>query len=281
MLNGLQLLKKGQLLHAAVVLIGRSDRMFATYPQCGLRLARFRGVDKAEFIDSRQVFGHAFSLYQQAQQFFIDHLPIAGRVEGFLRTDTPRYPTAAFREALVNALCHRDYAEASGSIDVAIYDDRLEVIGTGGLRFGLTAAQLKTDHQSRPWNPLIAQAFYLRGIIEKWGCGTQRMAELAQEAGLAEPDLVDSRLAFTVRFQADEAHQFALTPPGLTPIQQEVWGALLELGAAPLRTIRAQLDPDYSEDQVRRSLQALRRKGIVSQQGTTQASTWEVVRPPL
>jgi ATP-dependent DNA helicase RecG len=280
MLNGLQLIKDGQLLHAAVVLFGRADRMFASYPQCGLRLARFRGLDKTEFVDSRQVFGNAFHLYQQAQQFFIDHLPIAGRVEGFYRIDTPRYPPDAFREALVNAICHRDYSEASGSIDIAIYDDRLEVISTGGLRFGLTVEQLKGEHQSRPWNPLIAQAFYLRGIIEKWGRGTLRMADYTREAGLGEPVLIDDRLSFTVRFVADQSGSSIAVAANLSPIQQEIWNVLHATGRASLRDIRARLDKEYSVDQVRRGLQALREKGYARQQGATQASTWELKQTP-
>ncbi len=281
MLNGLQLIKDGHILHAAVVLFGRSDRMFANYPQCGVRLARFRGVDKAEFVDNRQVFGNAFQLFQQAQQFFIDHLPIAGRIEGFYRIDTPKYPPDAFREALVNALCHRDYAEASGSSDIAIDDDRLEVVSTGGLHFGLTVEQLKGNHQSRPWNPLVAQAFYMRGIIEKWGRGTNRMVEQTLEAGLSEPEMIDSRLAFSVQFRATTSPAVALGPTGLTPIQLAVWNVLSGMDSAPLRVIRAQLDSTYSEDQIRRALQALRKQGLVIQQGSTQASIWGLVREPL
>lgn len=276
MLNGLQLLKEDQLLHAATVLFGRADRMLATYPQCGLRLARFRGVDKVEFVDSRQLFGNAFYLYQQAQQFFIEHVPVAGKVEGFLRTDTPRYPTAAFREALVNALCHRDYAEASGSIDIAIYDNRLEVVSTGGLRFGLTVEQLKTDHQSRPWNPLVAQAFYLRGIIEKWGRGTTRMTDIARDAGLGDPEFVDSRIAFTVRFRAGRLHEAPKLPLGLSAIQQETLVALHTLTVAPLHLIHGELEHKYSVDQVRKALYALRDRELVILEGRTRSGQWRI-----
>jgi len=278
MLNGLQLIKDGQLLHAAIVLFGRSDRMFATYPQCGVRLARFRGVDKTEFVDNRQLFGNAFHLYQQAQQFFIEHLPIAGRIEGFYRIDTPKYPPDAFREALVNALCHRDYAEASGSIDVAIYDDRLEVVSTGGLHFGLTVAQLKGDHQSRPWNPLVAQAFYMRGIIEKWGRGTNRMVEQTLEAGLAEPELIDTRLAFTVRFVAVHPEPVVEMPDGLSDIQREIVSVLRTVEDAPLREILALLSSAPTRDQVRKGLADLKSRGIVDQYGATNRSRWRLSR---
>jgi ATP-dependent DNA helicase RecG len=68
-----------------------------------------------------------------------------------------------------------------------MYDDRLEIISIGDLHFGLTPEKLLREHESRPWNPLIAQAFYRRGIIETWGRGTLKIARLMREAGLEPP----------------------------------------------------------------------------------------------
>ena len=144
LLRGLGLIRNGQILNAAVVLFGRADRLLPDYSQCLLRLARFRGTDKTEFIDNRQEIGNAFELLQRAQRFLRDHLPVAGRIvpSVFERIDDPLYPPAALREALANALCHRDYGLVGGSVGVAIYDDRLEIASTGGLHFGLTPEDL-------------------------------------------------------------------------------------------------------------------------------------------
>ena len=89
----------------------------------------------SEFDDNRQFYGNAFTLYHNAQTFMMDHLPIASHfVPGqFERVDEPLYPTAALREALANALCHRDYLMGGGSIGVGIYDDRLEITSTGSV----------------------------------------------------------------------------------------------------------------------------------------------------
>jgi ATP-dependent DNA helicase RecG len=73
---------------------------------------------------------------------------------------------------------------------------------------GITVSQLKREHPSRPWNPLVAQVFSMRGIIERWGRGTNRIVEQTLEAGFAEPEMIDSRLAITVRFTSSRA----LTP---------------------------------------------------------------------
>lgn len=155
-LDRFRLRADGPLFQAAVVLFGR--KQMPDYPQCGIRLARFKGLDKTEFLDQRQLHGHAFQLLDEAMHFILRNIPIAGRIESgkLERTDTPLYPPLALREALVNALCHRDYSIAGGAVSVAIYDDRLEVISTGLLPVGITVADLKRDHASAPPNPLIA-----------------------------------------------------------------------------------------------------------------------------
>jgi hypothetical protein len=164
-LDRLGLRLRGAFVNAAVVVFGRN--FLPHYPQCQLRLARFRGVDKDEFLDQRQLHGHAFSLLSEAMQFLTRHLPVAGRVEAglFERVDEPLFPPIALREALVNAFCHRDYAQAGGAVSVAIYDDRLEIWSSGGLPSGIEVEDLKREHLSRPRNPLIAEVFY-RG--EDW-----------------------------------------------------------------------------------------------------------------
>jgi len=79
------------------------------------------------------------------------------------REDTPLLPVEALREALANAFVHRDYAVGGGSVGVALYDDRLEIISIGELHFGLTPEALFREHESKPWNPMIARTFYRRG----------------------------------------------------------------------------------------------------------------------
>jgi len=203
LLAGFGLIEKGELLNAAVVLFCKRERLMPHYPQCALRMARFRGTDKSEFLDNRQEQGNAFDLLQRAQRFFRDHLPVAGRVlpNVFERVDDPLYPPAALREALANALCHRDYSIPGGAVSIAIYDDRLEVASTGSLPFDLTPEDLLRPHTSRPWNPLIAQVFYRRGLIEAWGRGTLKMRDLTEAAGLPAPEFDCHSGEVLVRFR--------------------------------------------------------------------------------
>ncbi|MCC6916399.1 RNA-binding domain-containing protein [Nitrosomonas sp.] len=189
-LRGMNLLVDGgKLSRAAVVLFCRDDVPLPDFPQLLLKVARFKGTSRDEFLDNRQFQGNAFALMRKAERFLIESLPIAGRIiPGKMeREDTPLFPVEALREALANAFVHRDYAIGGGSVNVALYDDRLEIISIGDLHFGLTPEALLRQHESKPWNPLIAQAFYRRGIIETWGRGTLKIAGLMREAGLEPP----------------------------------------------------------------------------------------------
>jgi predicted HTH transcriptional regulator len=133
-----------------VVSVGIGHSQPFTHPGQGYRRVRF--------LDNRQFHGNAFSLFQRAQRLLLDHMPIAGRFEQgrMERVDEPEYSPLAFREAIANVICHRDYASGGSSIGVAMYDDRLEVTSSGTLHFGFTPQSLFLAHESRPWNPLIA-----------------------------------------------------------------------------------------------------------------------------
>jgi ATP-dependent DNA helicase RecG len=190
-LRGLELIRDGKLLNAAVALYGKSNQLKTLYPQMGIRLARFRGKNRlADFADNRQYWGHAFTLLRRAESFLMDHVPIAGRVVPgkMVREDQPWYPPRATREALANALCHRDYTIPGGAVAVAMYDDHLEITNPGALQFGITPEKLTKPHESKPWNPIIANVFYRAGIIERWGTGTLNIIDWCAENGNPPPD---------------------------------------------------------------------------------------------
>ncbi len=278
LLRGLGLMRDGVLFRAAAALFGKTERLECDMPQCLLRAARFRGLDRAEFLDNRQFHGNAFSLLASAERFLRDTLPIASRFESGLiaRIDEPLYPPLAAREALANALCHRDYALGGGSIGLAVYDDRLEVTSAGPLHFGLTPDDLFGPHESRPWNPLIARTFYRRGIIEQWGRGTNRMAELAISMGLPRPEIEQQSDCVTVRFWRGEASFVRQAEASLTE-RQEVVLALLRRSdvALPLREIRSLLDQKLSERQLRKCLATLKVRGLARATGHGRGARWK------
>lgn len=276
LLLGLGLMEHGTLLNAAVVLFAREERLLPYYPQCTLRLARFRGRDKTEFEDNRQETGNAFVLLQRAQRFLREHLPVAGRVVPglFERIDDPLYPPAALREAIANALCHRDYGVGGGAVSVAIYDDRLEVSSTGRLPFGMTLADLARPHPSRPWNPLVARAFYRRGIIETWGRGTLKITELAEQAGLVRPEFEEQAGEVVVRF-----FPTGYVPPrrvshDVTPLQQRLLQHLADSGPSGIREISAAVEGAVPQRTLQHNLRLLSDLGLVELLGKGSNARW-------
>jgi ATP-dependent DNA helicase RecG len=270
LLRALGLLRGTDLLRAAVVLFGREDRLLPDFPQCLLRMAHFRGYDKSEFIDNRQVYGNAFALLRQGERFLRQSLPIAGRVlpNVFERQDDPLYPPAALREALANAICHRDYAPGGGSIGLAIYDDRLEVTSPGALHFGMTPTDLYREHESRPWNPLIARVFYARGMIENWGRGTLKMTELTQIAGQPKPEFEEISGAFLVRFRPSPDRHRGVGVPGLSARQQDILRVLQTVESLSAREIvQAIRRPMTEVRSVRSELVELRERGLIQSTG--------------
>ncbi|WP_076790885.1 ATP-binding protein [Chlorobium sp. KB01] len=206
-LRGLGLLVNGeQLSRAAIALFCKDEVALPEFPQFNLRVARFKGTTRDEFLDNRQYTGNAFTLMRRAERFMIDWLPVASKIVSgqMVRIDMPALPPEAVREALANAFIHRDYTSAAGSVAVALYDDRLEIISPGELHFGLTPEILYQPHESKPWNPWIAKVFYRRGLIKTWGRGTLRIASLMQSAGLPVPILHENAGSVVMTFKLPE-----------------------------------------------------------------------------
>lgn len=276
-LRGLKLAKDGALFRAAIMLFGREQRLALDYPQCQLRLARFRGTDKTEFLDNRKFNGNVFELLLRAERFIRDHIPVAGRIVPnlFEREDDPLYPPLALREALANAFCHRDYSIGGGSVGVAIFDDRLEISSSGELHFGLKAADLYQPHESLPWNPLIADVLFRRGIIETWGRGTLKMAELAERAGLPRPEIETIPGAVVVRFRPSRYLPPQKVGHDLSARQRMVLSLLAE---EPMRlaAIFSRMEDDVSLRNLRVDLDLLRKLGLVDSRGHGRGARWHL-----
>lgn len=277
LLAGLGLLRNGILFNAAVVLFGKNGRLLPYYPQCSLRMARFKGVTKSEFVDNRQAEGNLFELLLKAQQFLRDHLPIAGRVVPnlFARIDDPLYPPVALREALVNAFCHRDYGVPGGAVNVGIYDDRLEIASTGRLHFGLRPDDLMQLHNSFPWNPLVASVLYRRGIMEQWGRGTQKIIELSTQAGLPTPQFTERAGEVVVSFFPTRYVAPSRIEHNLSALQQQLLAVVGRHTGVALKQLLLELGPtSVTRRTVQLDLNLLGQFGLIERQGWGGGAKW-------
>jgi ATP-dependent DNA helicase RecG len=251
------------------------------FPQCALRLARFRGVTKSEFLDQQQLTGHAFLLLREATLFLRRHLPVAGRFEsGVLeRIDEPLFPPLALREAMVNALIHRDYAVYGGAINVAIFDDRVEISSAGMLPFGLTPADLTRDHDSRPRNPLLAELFFRRGFIERWGRGTQKIVDLCVAAGHPPPEFEERAGHVVVRFLVKDYVPPHRIEHDLTERQRRILHSLRDGNPKAISAIQQTLPAPIPAQTLRDDLNLLRELNLVRKIGLGRGSAWQLIVP--
>ena len=194
----LKLTTEGRLKNAAAALFLRDTSRF---PQFLLRMARFCGNDKTEFIDNQRAYGNFFTLLDAGMAFFFKHLSLSGKIVGFTREEKLEVPAEALREALTNALCHRQFHNTSSSVGIAIYDDRVEIENTGHLPDELTVETIKQSHHSFPQNPTIADVLFKTTFLENWGSGVGRMVDACREANLPEPEFNQNAAFVWVTFK--------------------------------------------------------------------------------
>lgn len=189
-LTHLNLFANGRITNAALLLFGKKPQRFFITSE--IKCAHFHGTEIVKPIPSYQVYkGDVFELVDQAVDFVLSKidLSVGERIESNQAPVNYEIPVAAVKEAIVNAVAHRDYT-SNASVQVMLFKDRLEIWNPGILPFGLTTVKLREAHPSIPGNPLLAEPMYLAGYIERMGTGTRDIIRLCKESGLQEPEFI-------------------------------------------------------------------------------------------
>lgn len=170
--------------NGAILLFADHYREF--FPDAIIRLGRFLGKDKSQIIDSQDLEMPISIALEPIIAFIRRHTSVAGEIGEMRRKDIPQYPPAVVREAIVNALLHTDYSIKGASIQIAIFDDRIEITNPGCLPFGLSfEAALSGISQLR--NRVIGRVFRELNLIEQWGSGLGRMISICEKQGISPP----------------------------------------------------------------------------------------------
>lgn len=184
-LRKLELLSDGEPNNAAAMLFTNNEKGY--YPQFAIQMARFRGTDKDEFIDNQRVSGNFFDLLDTGMAFCFKHLSLSGKITGVRREEHLEIPVPALRETLINALCHRQWEKYNLLIGIAIYDDRVEIFNPGVFPKEITPETIKQQHDSYPYNPIIANVLFKAHYFENWGSGAGRIINSCRAQGLPDP----------------------------------------------------------------------------------------------
>lgn len=170
------------------------NEIIPTKIQCGV----FKGDNRAIFVDRREFTGPIQNQIEEAYKYVLSKINLGAEIDGLYRQDMYELPIGSIREIIANAVTHRSYLEP-GNVQVALYDNRLEVTSPGMLLNGVTIEKIKKGY-SKVRNRAIANAFSYMRIIEEWGSGIPRMFDEFSKYGLAEPELVDMDGDFRVNF---------------------------------------------------------------------------------
>ncbi len=205
---------------AGLLLFGRAPHLLL--PQAQVKAARFRGRDVSGMIvDRAELGGPIPALVEAAAAFVARNMRVGGAISGLYRQDTPEYPLPAVREAITNAIAHRDYRLAGQKVLLRMFDDRLEVESPGGLAGQVTLETLETRRYSR--NPRLAQAMYSLRLIEEMGTGIRRIRHELALLGSSTPTFASDRVSFFAMLPAlplDDAVSASVAAPapnGTTP----------------------------------------------------------------
>ena len=205
--------------------------------------------------------------------------------EGFQRVERYFVSDEALREALLNALCHKRY-ESCTPIQISVYEDRLYIANCGQLPENWTVDSLMSKHVSRPYNPSIANVYYLAGFIESWGRGIEKMCRACEEDGSPLPEYTIHPGDIMIRFSAAEDRIVRTSinrvtervtekvTEKVTEAEKELLGLLLEDPAFTYTVLAEKLG--VSRKTVSARIRSLKEKGIIQRIGSDSKGYWKV-----
>ena len=278
---------EGQFLATNAYALLTSDYFSFSKTQCAV----FKGIDRAVFLDKREFTGPIYTQIEEAVDFVLRNIRLGATIDGLVRKEKYELPPEAIREMIINAHCHRNLLDES-CIQVAVYDDRLEVTSPGGLYNGLTYEEVMNGH-SKIRNKGIANIFSQMGLVEAWGSGIKRILNAAEEYGLPKPKFQEFDNMFRVELfrvnpitdQANQAtNQANQDLERLDQVEDE--NVLSEKEIEILNLVRMQPSItqkemanalDWNLASVKYYITKLKEKNYLKRQGSSQKGKWVIL----
>jgi len=273
-LEKLNLIKNSDLKRAAILLFGNNPQRF--YIQSCVKIGKF--LTETDIQTTDIVEGNLFEQLENTLEILRSkYLKSNISYEGIHRRDILEYPYDALREAVINALIHRDYIGTS-NIQIRIYDDKLIIMNEGKLPPEVPVEKLKTEHLSKPRNTLLAKVFYFAGFIESWGRGTIKIVENCVKQGLPEPDFIEEYGVMKVIFYKDKFTEEFLQKMGLNERQIKAVMYMKKTGRITNKEYRE--IANTTKKTASRDLSNLVKKEILKQVGSTGKGTFYTLKEP-
>ena len=266
LLQKLHLVNNGQLTHAAMLLFSSDPERW----QLGayLKIGFFKSDDELVYQD--EIHGPLLEQVDRAVSLiYLKYLKARITYQGMQRMERYFVPEAALREALLNAICHKQY-QSGVPVQISVYEDRLYVANAGDLPQGWTLEHLMRKHASKPYNPNIANAFYLAGFIESWGRGIEKICAACLQEGLPRPE-------YTIH-PGDIMIRFSAWPDGVTDgVTDQEKSVLLLIAEDPGYTMQQMAEKLHvSRKTVANYLRRLKESHRIQRVGSPRNGHWEL-----
>lgn len=250
----------GMLKKAAVLLFHpRPDKIFTG---ASIKIGFFRTDDDLAYQD--EILG---SLFEQVDKIMdllqTKYLSAKIEYQGLQRKETLPIPIEALREAVLNAIIHKDYSSGI-PIQISVYDNKLMIWNEGELPQDWTVAKLKIKHPSRPYNPDIANAFFRAGLIESWGRGTIKIINEMRKAQLPAPN-----------FKYDDSGFYIIFSFGKVDLEKQILDLISE--NTKITVVKLAEILETNDKKIKRTLKELQDKKLLERIGTNRSGEWKIL----
>ena len=285
LIEKLHLIDGKYLKRAALLLFHPDPEQFVT--GAFVKIGFFR--TNTDLLYQDEVHGDLFTQVEKTMELLLTKYLRAGiSYEGVQRLETYSVPEAALREALLNAIIHKDYGSGA-PIQISVYPDKIMLWNSGLLPTDWTVDRLLEKHPSQPFNPDIANVFFRAGMIEAWGRGIERMMEACAKADVPTPELRYEQCGLWVEFGFSEAYLEATTPKTTQETAQETTKETAQETTQEMILALLRVTPTMtgkqlaekiaiSESGIKYHLTKLRAEGRIQHVGSTKAGKWEVLK---
>ena len=275
--------------NAYILLSGKENWEVSRKIQCGV----FKGETRSIFVDKKEFEGSIIMQLEKAYQYVLEKINLASDIVGIYRVDKYEIPPKSIREVIANAVIHRSYLEPN-DIQVALYDNRLEITSPGMLLSGVNVKRMKEGY-SKLRNRAIASVFAYVNIIEKWGSGIPRIMNEIREYGLQEPEFIPFENDFRVNIYRknynttqstqgstqnrinttqDISEKEKLDIKNLTETDKTIINTIINNPEMSQKQIADNLN--WTVNKVKYYMKKFKQKNILKYEGTSQNGKWEI-----
>ena len=275
--------------NAYILLSGKENWEVSRKIQCGV----FKGETRSIFVDKKEFEGSIIMQLEKVYQYVLEKINLGSDIVGIYRVDKYEIPPKSIREVIANAVIHRSYLEPN-DIQVALYDNRLEITSPGMLLSGVNVKRMKEGY-SKLRNRAIASVFAYVNIIEKWGSGIPRIMNEIREYGLQEPEFIIFENDFRVNIYRksynitqstqgstqnrinttqDISKKEKLDVKNLTETEKTIINTIINNPEMSQKQIADNLN--WTVNKVKYYMKKFKQKNILKYEGTSQNGKWEI-----